>query len=243
MSMAENQDKDMDLNDRQDKLLMEMCIKHLTQYAAMIKTNRGAQGDESIERLRKMIGEMEAYWGLSDRRDREEQFDKTLRRAVQTVRTNRVSEEQKIAAVNGLYRYASEMVSAQGAEAADRIKEVQSVIRELADGWDMDQEWAAHLCSLIGSMAGFKEQPPSETREENSFFRDISIVAEKMGFEVKGVEKGLLQLYLEGKRVAEVDESGSMLYRPNPNIFKLMDEIEAWKGIEENLHMQDGLQI
>ena len=230
-------------NDRQDKLLMEMCIKHLTQYAAMIKTNRGAQGDESIERLRKMIGEMEAYWGLSDRRDREEQFDKTLRRAVQTGRTNRVSEEQKIAAVNGLYRYASEMVSAQGAEAADRIKEVQSVIRELADGWDMDQEWAAHLCSLIGSMAGFKEQPPSETREENSFFRDISIVAEKMGFEVKGVEKGLLQLYLEGKRVAEVDESGSMLYRPNPNIFKLMDEIEAWKGIEENLHMQDGLQI
>ena len=189
MSMAENQDKDMDLNDRQDKLLMEMCIKHLTQYAAMIKTNRGAQGDESIERLRKMIGEMEAYWGLSDRRDREEQFDKTLRRAVQTGRTNRVSEEQKIAAVNGLYRYASEMVSAQGAEAADRIKEVQSVIRELADGWDMDQEWAAHLCSLIGSMAGFKEQPPSETREENSFFRDISIVAEKMGFEVKGVEK------------------------------------------------------
>jgi len=243
MSMAENQDKDMDLNDRQDKLLMEMCIKHLTQYAAMIKTNQGAQSDESIGRLRKMIGEMEAYWGLSDRRDREEQFDKTLRRAVQTGRTNRVSEEQKIAAVNGLYRYASEMVSAQGAEAADRIKEVQSVIRELADGWDMDQEWAAHLCSLIGSMAGFKEQPPSETREENSFFRDISIVAEKMGFEVKGVEKGLLQLYLEGKRVAEVDESGSMLYRPNPNIFKLMDEIEAWKGIEENLHMQDGLQI
>ena len=243
MSMAENQEKDMDLNDRQDKLLMEMCIKHLTQYAAMIKMNRGAQGDESIERLRKMIGEMEAYWGLSDRRDREEQFDKTLRRAVQTRRTNQVSEEQKIAAVNGLYRYASEMVSAQGAEAADRVKEVQSVIRELADGWDVDQEWAAHLCSLIGSMAGFKEQQPSETREESRFFKDISAVAEKMGFEVKGVENGLLQLYLEGSRVAEVDESGSMLYRPNPNVFKLMDKIEAWKSREENLHMQDGLQM
>ena len=140
MSIAENQEKDMVSNDRQDKLLMETCIKHLTQYAAMIKTNQGAQSDESIGRLRKMIGEMEAYWDLSDRRDREEQFDKTLRRAVQTGRTNGVSEEQKIAAVNGLYRYASEMISAQGAEAADRIKEVQSVIRELADGWDMDKE-------------------------------------------------------------------------------------------------------
>ena len=146
-------------NDRQDKLLMETCIKHLTQYAAMIKTNQGAQSDESIGRLRKMIGEMEAYWDLSDRRDREEQFDKTLQRAVQTGRTNRISEEQKIAAVNGLYRYASEMVSAQGVEAAERVKEVQAVIRELADGWDMDKAWAAHLCSLIGSMAGYKEQP------------------------------------------------------------------------------------
>ena len=91
-------------NDKQDKLLMEMCIKHLTQYAAMIKIDRGTQGDESIGRLKKMIGEMEAYLGLSDRRAREEQFDKMLRRAVQTGRTNRVLEEQKIAAVNGLYR-------------------------------------------------------------------------------------------------------------------------------------------
>ncbi|MFQ9018007.1 MAG: hypothetical protein ACLR7G_11210 [[Clostridium] symbiosum] len=243
MSMAENQEKDMVSNDKQDKLLMETCIKHLTQYAAMIKMNQGEQSDESIGRLRKMIGEMEAYWDLSDRKDREVQFDKMLQRAVQTGRTNRVSEEQKIAAVNGLYRYASEMVSAQDAEAADRVKEVQSVIRELADDWDMDKEWANHLCSIIGSMAGYKEQLPSETREESRFFKDISAVAEKMGFEVKGVEKGLLQLYLEGKRVAEVDESGSMLYRPNPNVFKLMDEIEAWKGREENLHMQDGLQM
>ena len=140
MSIAENQEKDMVSNDRQDKLLMETCIKHLIQYAATIKISRGAQGDESIGRLRKIIGEMEAYWDLSDRRDREEQFDKTLQRAVQTGRTNRISEEQKIAAVNGLYRYASEMISAQGAEAADRIKEVQSVIRELADGWGMDKE-------------------------------------------------------------------------------------------------------
>ena len=214
-------------NDRQDKLLMETCIKHLTQYAAMIKTNQGAQSDESIGRLRKMIGEMEAYWNLSDRKGRVEQFDKTLRRAVQTGRTNGVSEEQKIAAVNGLYRYASEMVSAQGVEAAERVKEVQAVIRELADGWDLDKAWAAHLCSLIGSMAGYKEQPPSETREESRFFKDISTVAEKMGFEVKGVKNGLLQLYLEGSRVAQVDESGSLLYHPYPEVFKLMDAIEA----------------
>ena len=27
-----------------------------------------------------------------------------------------------------------------------------------------------------------------------------------------------------------------------PEVFKLMDEIEAWKGREEKLHLQDGLQ-
>ena len=104
MAMAENQEKNMVSNDKQDKLLMETCIKHLTQYAAMIKIDRGTQGDERIGRLKKMIGEMEAYWDLSERKDREEQFDKTLRRAVQTGRTNRISERQKIATVNGLYR-------------------------------------------------------------------------------------------------------------------------------------------
>ena len=61
------------------------------------------------------------------------------------------------------------MVSAQGAEAADRVKEVQAVIRELADDWDMDKEWADHLCSIFGSMSGYKEQSPSETREESRF--------------------------------------------------------------------------
>ena len=43
--------------------------------------------------------------------------------------------------------------------------------------------------------------------------------------------------------MVEVNESGSMLYGPNPNVFKLMDEIEAWKSREENQHMQGGLQM
>ena len=43
--MVENQEKTMASNDRQDKLLMETCIKHLIQYAATIKISRGAQGE------------------------------------------------------------------------------------------------------------------------------------------------------------------------------------------------------
>ena len=42
--MAENQEKTMASNDKQDKLLMETCIKHLIQYAATIKISREHKG-------------------------------------------------------------------------------------------------------------------------------------------------------------------------------------------------------
>ncbi|MFQ9702107.1 MAG: hypothetical protein ACLR0U_06745 [Enterocloster clostridioformis] len=78
------------------------------------------------------------------------------------------------------------------------MKEVQAVIRELGQMiGTVDKEWADHLCSIIGSMSGYKEQSPSGNKRREPLFKDISAVAEKMGFEVKGVENGLPQLYLE----------------------------------------------
>lgn len=59
--------------------------------------------------------------------------------------------------MNGLYRYISKMVSAQGAETVDQVKEAQSAIRELTDDWDTDKEWADHLYSIIGGMSEYKE--------------------------------------------------------------------------------------
>lgn len=50
-------------------------------------------------------------------------------------------------------------------------------------------------------------------------------IATEKGFEDKGVEHGLLQLHLNGKLAAEVDESGSMLYTPCRKVFDIMDDI------------------
>lgn len=69
---------------------------------------------------------------------------------------------------------------------------------------------------------------------KSKFFEEVSRLAQAKGFEDKGVEHGLLQLYLEGKLAAQVDESGSMLYTPYKEVFDLMEEVnEARQRISE----------
>ena len=63
------------------------------------------------------------------------------------------------------------MVSAQGAEAADRVKEVQAVIRELADDWDMDKEWADHLCSSLGVWQDIKNSRHQKQGKRAAFLK------------------------------------------------------------------------
>lgn len=60
---------------------------------------------------------------------------------------------------------------------------------------------------------------------KSPFFEEVSRIATEKGFEDRGIEHGLLQLYLDGSRVAEVDESGSMLYTPCRKVFDIMDDI------------------
>ena len=59
-------------------------------------------------------------------------------------------------------------------------------------------------------------------------------MATAKGFEEKGVEHGMLQLHLYGVLVAQVDESGWMLYTPYEEVFDIMGDIaDARKRITE----------
>lgn len=60
---------------------------------------------------------------------------------------------------------------------------------------------------------------------KSPFFEEVSRIATEKGFEDRGIEHGLLQLYLDGSRVSEVDESGSMLYTSCRKVFDIMDDI------------------
>nr|WP_290100889.1 DUF4259 domain-containing protein [Enterocloster clostridioformis] len=70
-----------------------------------------------------------------------------------------------------------------------------------------------------------KENRSTDVGIKSEFFEEVSKLAEARGFEDKGVEHGLLQLYLEGKLAAQVDESGSMLYTPYKEVFGLMEDV------------------
>ena len=56
---------------------------------------------------------------------------------------------------------------------------------------------------------------------KSKFFEEVSKLATAKGFEEKGVEHGMLQLHLYGVLVAQVDESGWMLYTPYEEVFDL----------------------
>lgn len=72
-----------------------------------------------------------------------------------------------------------------------------------------------------------KEKRRTEVDMKSKFFEEVSKLAEARGFEDKGVEHGLLQLYLKGKLAAQVDESGAMLYTPYKEVFDLMEDVNA----------------
>lgn len=79
-----------------------------------------------------------------------------------------------------------------------------------------------------------KENSRTEAGMKSKFFEEVSRLAKARGFEDKGVEHGLLQLYLKGELAARVDESGSMLYTPYREVFDLMDDVnDARQRISE----------
>lgn len=72
-----------------------------------------------------------------------------------------------------------------------------------------------------------EENRSTDVSMKSEFFEEVSKMAEARGFEDKGVEHGLLQLYLKGKLAAQVDESGAMLYTPYKEVFDLMEDVNA----------------
>lgn len=129
-------------------------------------------------------------------------------------------------------------------------------------GWFEEQDWIGwqkHMEGLVGRLDALLASPrnhielvPPQEQENSSitnrekennrteagmkskFFEEVSRLAEARGFEDKGVERGLLQLYLKGKLAARVDESGSMLYTPYKEVFDLMNDVnDARERIKE----------
>lgn len=137
-----------------DKSLIDKCIIGLTQYATALKHDNLPDAENKIASLRELIGELSGYWVLDKGLDCEmskrylEPFDDNVRRAEWQDNT-RISNIASV--VNGLYRYALEMIACQGTELEDEILACSHLIREIAEYGDFDSDIFDEICRDINN--------------------------------------------------------------------------------------------
>lgn len=149
----------------QDKALIKNCIRGLTSYAAEYAAAKKCPDplkDAQLTKICDLIEALQVYWGLSNRQDSRAKAEHNICQA-QKKTVHPASTRLKIAAMHGLYRYAAEMVIAQGQDAIEDIKDVQDTMHILADHWQLDMNWVDGLCSQINLSLGNEE--PSITQQ------------------------------------------------------------------------------
>lgn len=158
--------KAMEPQARKDKLLITKCIDGLTEYAAELRQKAGDPGKAQTPALRRLVSELEGYWGLdTEVVDHVAAFDRKMQEADQALRPWAPTQEQRGAVMQGLCRYAMDMILSQGAkDARGRVAECERLMREIAGFWDFDSLVLDDLCAQIE--ASLKEQEVWENTVE-----------------------------------------------------------------------------
>ena len=101
--------------------------------------------------------------------------------------------------------------------------------------------------SVLGMIWGyFQNEKEVETRlkeEMNPFFLAVAELAENRGFEVDGIRGGALNLNLNGKFAASVDETGAINYHPYKEVFDMMDEVAKLREEIPGEEPEEGMQM
>jgi len=151
---------------RKDKALITKCIDGLTEYAAELRQKAGDAGKEQISALRRLVSELEGYWGLdTEAVDHVAAFDRKIQEADQVTHPWAPTQEQRGAVMKGICRHSMDMISSLGADnARGRVAECERLIREIAGFWEFDSLVLDDLCAQIE--ASLKEQEVWENTVE-----------------------------------------------------------------------------
>lgn len=154
--------KAMEPQNRKDKLLIAKCIDGLTEYAAELRQRAGDAGKAQTPVLRYMVEGLECYWGLDDGgTDYVAAFDRRMQEADQANRPWTPTQEQMCTAVQGLYRYAMDMIPSQGFnDARSPVADCEKLMREIAGFWGVDSLVLDNLCTQMN--ASLREQEACE---------------------------------------------------------------------------------
>ena len=122
---ADELHKMMDPKMEQDKLLMERCIAGISVYAAQWAYQNPAS--PIISEMRDLVVSIASYWGLDEGSDDVlrnkylDQFDMLVENGCSGIELILAINQNCGAAILGLYRFGTEMVSCQGIEAKSPI--------------------------------------------------------------------------------------------------------------------------
>lgn len=150
-----------------DKVLAKKAIQGLIAYAGGLAGQPDRLYAPKIEQARRIVDEIGAYWDVDEKKDWVSKYDKTVQRVQNGNNPPNLSYPEKIAAVNGLFRYAQEMLSAQGTDALERIQETASVIQSMGETFKMPDDWIKEVSGTIEMKA---KQLSSQTNQEPPSF-------------------------------------------------------------------------
>lgn len=132
-----------------DKFLAERCIEGLIKYSCDLKRKQVNDLHPQLDRIGDLIDTLEAYWGLSEKKDRRKIFEKQVYDPAAFKKVKPPTAEQKIVTMNGLYRYMDEMLLAQGLDAEAEIHSIQELMKEMGTSWELDGNWIDDMCAQI----------------------------------------------------------------------------------------------
>lgn len=138
---------------RNDKKLAKITMEGLTSYAELLEKQEAAS--PAVTQIRRIVDELGAYWDVDEKHNWISEFTKKVLGRISVD----MQEKDRIATINGLFHYANEMVSAQGADELERILEIPSVIRQMGEAWNMEKDWIDNICSSIVEMTELLQTP------------------------------------------------------------------------------------
>lgn len=102
-----------------------------------------------------------------------------------------------------------------------------------------EQEFTELVCKALAQDKQIEEETATDL---TPFLTEVAAWAKQRGFEVEKTKMGVL-MYLKGKFVAMVDESGMMGYHPFDEAFELLDEVKKIRNRIPKEDMNQGMQM
>ena len=101
--------------------------------------------------IRKIVGEISAYWNLE--KDWQRNFNSRLMLSYYDQKAEKISDDERLNTVLGLACYIEEMFRTRGLGEGERILEIQTLIKVIGSRWKLPEEQMKNIDMKVEQMA------------------------------------------------------------------------------------------